>query len=89
MFTVKHVAPNGEEHVVSVTSVQFDREANVLRGLGADGVAFVGWTAGHAYVMNESGRTVAVYNIAMPVGTVPVAAEQVAHAREVARKATK
>ncbi len=88
MLTIKHVDEDGRERVVSVESVSFDRRANCLRGLGSSDVDAT-WTSGHAYVMNDQGKTVAVYNLSMNIDRSKVAPEQIAQAQSIAHRATK
>ena len=86
MLTVKHVDTNGSENIVSVNSVSFDKEANCLIGLGANGVGSIRWTSGSAFVMNEQGKTVGVYNLSMRLGTTDVTNEQAEKARATAKQ---
>jgi len=69
MLTVKHVDTNGSENIVSVASVSFDKDANCLVGHGSSGVGSIRWNSGSAFVMNEEGKTVGVYNLNMKLGT--------------------
>jgi hypothetical protein len=59
MLTIKHVC-DGREEVVPVVSVDYDADKNEL--VGASGPTHT-FTTGIAYVMNERGQTVAIYNL--------------------------
>lgn len=68
MMTIKHIEDDGRERVVSAVSVSFDPERNELIGYGAPpttsgAMASVRFVTGHAFVMNEQGKTVAAYNL--------------------------
>lgn len=63
MMTLKHVDTEGMETVVSVATVSFDAKKNVLLGLSQEGRPLHRWAEGHAYLMNEAGKTVAVYQM--------------------------
>ena len=89
MFTVKHVGTNGSESIVSVNLVSFDKGANCLVGYGPNGMEFVRWDAGSAFVMNEQGKTVGVYNLSIELGTIDVTTEQAEQARRAAEQSTK
>lgn len=67
MMTIKHVDHSGKESVVAVESTLFDKQQNCLIGCGPNRIELIRWTSGHAFVMNEQGKTVAVYNITMPL----------------------
>jgi hypothetical protein len=69
MYSIKHVEDNGYESVMSAVSVSFNPETNELIGYGSPGPdegarkdGVVRYSSGHAFVMNEQGKTVAVYN---------------------------
>lgn len=62
MMTLKHIDSDGHEDVVSLVSVSYDPETRIVVGHGTpDGVRQ--WTTGRAFVMNDHGKTVAVYNL--------------------------
>lgn len=65
MYTVKHIDLNGVERLLSVSSTTFDAKKCELEGRGPapENAVIARWTAGHAYVMNESGKTVGVYSL--------------------------
>ena len=66
MMTIKHIDAGGHEEVVSLVSASFDPETNILIGHGVackDGLGELMWTQGRAFLMNEQGKTVAVYNL--------------------------
>ena len=86
MFTVKHVGTDGVESIVSVDSASFNKELNTLIGVGPNAMQFASWSSGLAYVMNEQGKTVAVYNLTMRTDTVKVSDEQAKQARTTAQK---
>jgi hypothetical protein len=58
-MTIKHVDPSGRETVVSVVSVGYDPEKRELIGYGPT----ERFTDGHAFVMNDAGKTVGAYNL--------------------------
>ncbi len=61
MMTIKHITNGGHERVVSAVSVSYDKDKNELTGYGTpEGTAI--FKDGAAYVMNDNGNTVAVYN---------------------------
>ena len=60
MMTIKHIGDDGREQTVSVVSVAYDPEQNVLIGMNPPSVEF---STGYAYVMNEHGKTVGTYNL--------------------------
>lgn len=65
MMTIKHIAEDGKESVTSVNRVEFDQKLCQLTGHVRDGdkTITVHYDRGHAFVMNENGKTVAVYNL--------------------------
>ena len=66
MLTIKHVCDDGHEAIVSVISVRFDPDGNKLIGCGANEVMISCHEGGHAWVMNDNGKTVASYNLRAP-----------------------
>jgi hypothetical protein len=69
-MTIKHVEDNGHETVVTVNDVSFDPKDGCLIGYGSPGPdegarvnGMVRYNSGHAFVMNEQGKTVGVYNL--------------------------
>lgn len=64
MLSIKHVAEDGSERIEQADSVEYNAQKWVLVGLDANGrpngVEFKG---GHAFVMNDAGKTVGVYNL--------------------------
>lgn len=63
MLTIKHVTDDGYEKIVSVVTVHFDPEEHMLTGCGPNEVEYSRHVGGHAWVMNEYGRTVGSYNL--------------------------
>ena len=63
MLTIKHIGDGGRESVVTVVSVSFEPDNNTLIGCGPNCVEMIRFQSGHAYVMNDLGKTVAVYNL--------------------------
>ncbi len=65
MYSIKHVDVSGVERVVAAVSVSYDPKKNELIGHGSPGPAdgLVRFSSGHAYVMNDLGKTVSVYNL--------------------------
>lgn len=62
MQTIRHIEDNGQERVVSAVSVSYDPLNGVLTGHGTpDGDVTL--ATGHAFVMNEHGKTVAAYSM--------------------------
>ncbi len=61
MMTLKHISPDGHEDVVSLVSVSFDPETKTLIGHRPNDN--IPWTTGRAFLMNEHGKTVAVYHL--------------------------
>lgn len=65
-MTIKFVSDKDKhERLVTAKSVEFEPENNVLVGYGCpaekDGV--IRLTGGHAFVMNDEGQTVGMYNL--------------------------
>jgi hypothetical protein len=63
MLTIKHVDDDKRESVVSVVSVSFEPKEHCLVGCGPNSIEVARWSSGHAFVMNEQGKTVAVYSL--------------------------
>ena len=63
MLTIKHVEDGGHESIEAVVSVIHDPEENLLIGCGPNRVEIIRYTSGHAFVMNDAGKTVGVYNL--------------------------
>lgn len=61
MMTLKHIAVDGRESVVSLASVSFDPDRKVVIG-HAPPERDREWKSGRVFVMNENGKTVATYN---------------------------
>jgi hypothetical protein len=55
MLTIKHILPNGNERVFPVTSVERTEE-----GLSFGSQELI--TSGKVYLMNDAGKTVALYD---------------------------
>lgn len=62
MLTVKHTGEGGRETLEAVVSVTYDPDTNELTGLRGD-LEPLRYSTGYAYVMNEHGKTVGVYNL--------------------------
>lgn len=66
MMTIKHVE-NGKESIVSVDTVDFDAKTGVLTGhlpaVNGKAGGSVIFSSGHAFVMNDQGKTVGAYNM--------------------------
>lgn len=69
MLTLRHVEQNGYESLVLAESASFDKKENILRGFGIPGSnaaisnGVMAYGDGTVYVMNDNGKTVAVYNL--------------------------
>jgi hypothetical protein len=67
MLTIKHVDPTGFETVVLVVSVGYNPEKRELIGYGptenGSAAETHHYTSGHAFVMNDAGKTVSAYNL--------------------------
>lgn len=65
MLTIKHINDDGHEVLVSVSSVTFAPDHHLLIGYGdvTRKAEVVRYDTGHAYVMNENGKTVSMYNL--------------------------
>jgi len=70
MFSIKHVADDGSETIMAVVSSSFDSKQNELTGYDSPGPdnafrkdGIVRLNSGLAYIMNELGRTVGIYNL--------------------------
>ena len=72
MLTIKHIRDDGRESVVSVASVGFSVEENELVGYGTQNpneeARVASYRDGHAFVMNDQGKTVAAYNLRPNLG---------------------
>lgn len=64
MYTLKHIDDSKKETLQAVTAVTFDHETSNLVGHGTDGDKH--YTGGVAYVMNDNGKTVGMYNLRKP-----------------------
>lgn len=62
-MTIRHTGEGGRETIEVVLSVSFDPNNNVLVGERANGAKPLHFSTGFAYVMNDLGKTVAVYNL--------------------------
>jgi len=60
MMTMRRIGEDGRESVVSVISVDYDQDTNVLVGHVGEPVVY---DTGLVYVMNDNGKTVVVYNL--------------------------
>jgi hypothetical protein len=60
-FTIKHVDDDGHESVESVVRVKYDVDLNQLTGFESP-TGDLTYNTGHAFVMNDQGKTVAAYN---------------------------
>lgn len=56
MMTIRHVEPDGQEEIFQVSSVRRTREGHLTIGTERE------ITQGKIYVMNDAGKTVAVYD---------------------------
>lgn len=77
MYSIKHIE-DGQECVMAVLSVSFNAKENVLIGYGSPGPdegprvgGVVRFSSGHAFVMNENGKTVAAYNLSIKNRSAP------------------
>jgi hypothetical protein len=86
MFTIKHISPDGGETIIAANDVSYSPQIGDYLGSQLSGRSYSPatlWhsktggnlepmTGGTAYVMNESGATVAKYDLnnGMPVGIV-------------------
>jgi hypothetical protein len=62
MMTLRYMDPGGHEDIIPLVSASFDPETKVLLGHGTpDGEHE--WTRGRAFLMNEHGKTVAVFRL--------------------------
>lgn len=61
MMSVKHIAANGDETVLSCSSVEYLAQAATLKLREGDKQHML--TGGRAFVMNAAGATVARYNL--------------------------
>lgn len=62
MMTIRRVEENGDELVLPVLTVSYNAETRLLSGLTWFGQPYVYGGDGQIYVMNEMGKTVALYN---------------------------
>jgi hypothetical protein len=69
MYSIKHVEDDGQESVMAAVSVSFDPKKNELIAYGSPGPdegarknGVVRYGSGKAWVMNDQGKTVAVYD---------------------------
>ena len=63
MMTVKHVTEGGkQERIEQVDAAEYNAETWKLIGY-RNGKPTIEFTGGHAYVSNELGKTVGVYNL--------------------------
>lgn len=66
MYSIKHIDDQGRENVVAAVSTSFDPVKNELVGYGSPGSdkdGVVRFDSGRVFVMNEMGKTVALYNL--------------------------
>lgn len=63
MLTIKHIEDDGHESIDSVVSVIHNAKDNTLIGCGPNRIEVIRYTSGHAFVMNDAGKTVGVYNL--------------------------
>lgn len=70
MYSIKHIEENGHESVMAAVSVSYDSKRNELIGYGSPGPdegarrdGVIRYASGNVYVMNDQGKTVAVYNL--------------------------
>lgn len=56
MMTVKHVEPDGREHVFQIESLDRDAEGDIVLSTQQR------ITSGKLFVMNDAGKTVAMYD---------------------------
>jgi hypothetical protein len=64
MQTIKHVEPNGRERLIEALSVERTPEGHLVFGTEER------ISTGKVYVMNEAGKTVAVYDFGKNLHTV-------------------
>lgn len=62
MMTVRRIDGDGNENVVSVITVGYNASTGLLHGIDAHGQPYEYGHDGQAFVMNENGKTVAIYN---------------------------
>lgn len=62
MMTVRHVLPDGDEHVVQIDNGAYHAKDCRFVGQRPGDLQMVVFTSGCIYVMNEHGKTVAVYD---------------------------
>lgn len=61
-MTVKHKT-DGKETLTPAHSVEFDARASILTAFKEDGSVVRTFEGGNAYVTNDTGQTVGIYNL--------------------------
>ena len=61
-MTIKH-KHNGKETLLPAYRVEYDERASVLLAFDSAGAQLHSYTGGTAYVTNDAGQTVGIYNL--------------------------